>query len=212
MWTSAAGSCRRLLNAINVPSGDQAGSVLSWAKFVIISSPVPSTKILKIWNWPGRVDWNAICDPSGCQLAPLDPPTNVRRRGFDPSAFMIQISVVPERLLSNAISRPSGEYLGRASKAGLFEMLATSSSVPLGLNVKISLWAVGPDPTTRVQAIFPLTPGWVAPAGATPAIPEATRAAAPNAAATFLRRVPARPRPIPHLAIANAVSPVSGRH
>jgi len=55
---------------------------------------------------------------TGCQLgfsstAPLD----VSRIGPLPSAFMIQMSRLPDRVLTNAIFRPSGEQAGNPSNA-----------------------------------------------------------------------------------------------
>src|SRR5215510_10952368 len=73
---------------------------------------------------------NTICLPSGDQLGdPASGPRNeVRRMGFSPSPPQTHISSLPERLETNAIRLPSGEYRGLASRAVETIRLATGGT------------------------------------------------------------------------------------
>ena len=106
---------RLLVNAISVPSGDQAGSVSSPGLCITQSKPVPSALIIMMSrprsfpksSAPPSVTYSNLA-PSGDHLGcALSPGPKVSWRGSLPSAFIVHICRIPSvRSLTKAIRPP----------------------------------------------------------------------------------------------------------
>src|SRR5689334_21269469 len=105
---------RVLVNAIDLPSGDQVGSPLKPVASVRRFSFVPSAFITNT-SIPlrlSRFDSNAICEPSGDHAPSWSTPTeNVSSFGELPSALIVQRSRSPLRDDSKRTCLPSGDQL-----------------------------------------------------------------------------------------------------
>jgi hypothetical protein len=116
---------RTLVNAIFVPSGDQAGSRSSHALSVSRRSADPSTPIEKS-SLPAaakRCVSNAMRAPSGDHAGSRSfAAVCVTGRGPLPSGATTQMLKTPRCPDSNATRRPSGDHAGAESKVGLRTM------------------------------------------------------------------------------------------
>ena len=138
------------LNAIFVPSGDQAGSDSRAGLLVSRVCPVPSAFITYISELLSRPDTNAIFAPSGDQAGTRSrSELSVSLVCPEPSGFITYISSLPSRLELNAIFVPSGDQAGSDSRAGL--LVSRVCPVPSAFITYISV-----SPSRRdTNAIWP---------------------------------------------------------
>src|SRR5687768_8458740 len=136
-----------------VPSGDHEGSVTIPSPNVATAvKPVPSAFTVKrpsmvptvanaIRSLPGTGDQTGVVHADACESQ------NVSLVGDEPSAFMTKISLVPVRVLRNAMRWPSGDQVGSSSIAA--SLVRRRLFRPSGLRTQMSPF----PPSTQSNAI-----------------------------------------------------------
>src|SRR6266568_1042556 len=120
------------MKTILLPSGDQAGKRSTLGPEVSRAASLPSLFTTQISGLePPALPPKTILLPSGEKSGNVTLPFRcVTCSCLVPFCFIFQISVAPLRLLQKAISFPSGEYDGQASK--LASLVSLRRSSPFG--------------------------------------------------------------------------------